>query len=200
MRVLGRDHRSDDLGAAAARPGAPAVTALPTSEPPRLRRVLGPIEVTASGVGIIVGAGIYASPLPQPRHHPPGARPRRARLGRRARHVSPARNELALARWRATRRRARRLPAAPTRQRGRRRQPRRRSAKGATPMTRLLTEHHTAEVHRGSRAAWLRAAVLGANDGLISTASLIVVAGRRTCRPAQVALRPRLRSTSRRAW
>jgi VIT1/CCC1 family predicted Fe2+/Mn2+ transporter len=67
-------------------------------------------------------------------------------------------------------------------------------------MTRLLTEHRTAEVHRGSRVAWLRAAVLGANDGLISTASLIVVAGRRTCRRAQVALRPRLRSTSRRVW
>lgn len=30
------------------------------------------------------------------------------------------------------------------------------------------------EHHRGGRAAWLRAAVLGANDGLISTASLIV--------------------------
>ena len=41
-------------------------------------------------------------------------------------------------------------------------------------MTRLLTGHRAAERHRGSRAAWLRAAVLGANDGLISTASLIV--------------------------
>ena len=41
-------------------------------------------------------------------------------------------------------------------------------------MTSLLTAHSSAEVHRGSRAAWLRAAVLGANDGLISTASLIV--------------------------
>lgn len=28
-------------------------------EQPRLRRVLGPVEVTASGVGIIIGAGIY---------------------------------------------------------------------------------------------------------------------------------------------
>ena len=35
------------------------MTALPTSDPPRLRRVLGPVEVTASGVGIIIGAGIY---------------------------------------------------------------------------------------------------------------------------------------------
>ena len=31
----------------------------PASDPPRLRRVLGPVEVTASGVGIIIGAGIY---------------------------------------------------------------------------------------------------------------------------------------------
>jgi VIT1/CCC1 family predicted Fe2+/Mn2+ transporter len=41
-------------------------------------------------------------------------------------------------------------------------------------MTRLLAAHVGAERHRGSRASWLRAAVLGANDGLISTASLIV--------------------------
>jgi VIT1/CCC1 family predicted Fe2+/Mn2+ transporter len=33
---------------------------------------------------------------------------------------------------------------------------------------------HGAERHFGTRAAWLRAAVLGANDGLISTASLVV--------------------------
>ena len=37
-----------------------------------------------------------------------------------------------------------------------------------------LPAHAATERHRGSRAAWLRAAVLGANDGLISTASLIV--------------------------
>src|ERR1700730_8569334 len=30
------------------------------------------------------------------------------------------------------------------------------------------------EVHRGDRSGWLRAAVLGANDGILSTASLIV--------------------------
>ena len=30
------------------------------------------------------------------------------------------------------------------------------------------------EAHRSGRAAWLRAAVLGANDGLVSTASLVV--------------------------
>src|SRR5947209_17881456 len=41
-------------------------------------------------------------------------------------------------------------------------------------MTRLLPDHLAAERHLGSRAAWLRAAVLGANDGLISTASLVV--------------------------
>ncbi|HET9732048.1 MAG TPA: VIT family protein [Acidimicrobiales bacterium] len=41
-------------------------------------------------------------------------------------------------------------------------------------MTRVLPDHLSAERHLGGRAAWLRAAVLGANDGLISTASLIV--------------------------
>jgi len=30
------------------------------------------------------------------------------------------------------------------------------------------------ESHRASRAGWLRAAVLGANDGIISTASLVL--------------------------
>src|SRR5512144_1720786 len=35
-------------------------------------------------------------------------------------------------------------------------------------------DHAAAERHMSGRAAWLRAAVLGANDGLISTASLIV--------------------------
>jgi VIT1/CCC1 family predicted Fe2+/Mn2+ transporter len=41
-------------------------------------------------------------------------------------------------------------------------------------MTRLLPDHLAAERHLSGRAAWLRAAVLGANDGLISTASLMV--------------------------
>jgi VIT1/CCC1 family predicted Fe2+/Mn2+ transporter len=41
-------------------------------------------------------------------------------------------------------------------------------------VTRLLSDHLAAERHLGGRAAWLRAAVLGANDGLISTASLVV--------------------------
>lgn len=40
-------------------------------------------------------------------------------------------------------------------------------------MTRPPHEHQP-ELHRGGRAAWLRAAVLGANDGLISTAALMV--------------------------
>lgn len=33
--------------------------------------------------------------------------------------------------------------------------------------------HHHEEDHRGPRAGWLRAAVLGANDGIVSTAALI---------------------------
>lgn len=41
-------------------------------------------------------------------------------------------------------------------------------------MTRGLPDHLAAERHLGGRAAWLRAAVLGANDGLISTASLMI--------------------------
>ncbi|MCB2063570.1 MAG: VIT1/CCC1 transporter family protein, partial [Novosphingobium sp.] len=34
--------------------------------------------------------------------------------------------------------------------------------------------HQHPEIHLVSRIGWLRAAVLGANDGIISTASLIV--------------------------
>ncbi len=50
-------------------------------------------------------------------------------------------------------------------------------------MTRPPTRHHGPERHRSGRAAWLRAGVLGANDGLISTASLIVgVAGASSAR------------------
>jgi vacuolar iron transporter family protein len=41
-------------------------------------------------------------------------------------------------------------------------------------MTRTIPDDVRAERHLGGRAAWLRAAVLGANDGLISTASLMV--------------------------
>jgi VIT1/CCC1 family predicted Fe2+/Mn2+ transporter len=34
--------------------------------------------------------------------------------------------------------------------------------------------HHAPERHRGNHAGWLRAAVLGANDGIVSTAALVV--------------------------
>jgi VIT1/CCC1 family predicted Fe2+/Mn2+ transporter len=34
--------------------------------------------------------------------------------------------------------------------------------------------HHHVETHKSHRAGWLRAAVLGANDGVVSTAALIV--------------------------
>lgn len=37
-----------------------------------------------------------------------------------------------------------------------------------------LSAAHRPEAHRGHRAAWLRAAVLGADDGIVSTASLMV--------------------------
>ncbi len=40
------------------------------------------------------------------------------------------------------------------------------------PITELAIPHH--ETHRTHRTGWLRAAVLGANDGAISTASLVV--------------------------
>ncbi len=43
----------------------------------------------------------------------------------------------------------------------------------ALPGARLRLMHHT-EQHRTQRIGWLRAAVLGANDGIVSTASLIV--------------------------
>src|SRR5687768_16784129 len=36
----------------------------------------------------------------------------------------------------------------------------------------MIKRHH--ERHRGERVGWLRAAVLGANDGIVSTASLLV--------------------------
>ena len=34
--------------------------------------------------------------------------------------------------------------------------------------------HPHKEAHKSQRAPWLRAAVLGANDGIVSTASLMV--------------------------
>lgn len=48
-----------------------------------------------------------------------------------------------------------------------------RATKGrSAPRRRGLPRH--LERHRGERAGWLRAAVLGANDGLVSTASLVL--------------------------
>jgi VIT1/CCC1 family predicted Fe2+/Mn2+ transporter len=38
----------------------------------------------------------------------------------------------------------------------------------------MSSHHHHHEQHRSGRAGWLRAAVLGANDGIVSTAALIV--------------------------
>jgi VIT1/CCC1 family predicted Fe2+/Mn2+ transporter len=42
------------------------------------------------------------------------------------------------------------------------------------------------EYHRVSRVGWLRAAVLGANDGIVSTASLIVGVAAAAARPADI--------------
>jgi VIT1/CCC1 family predicted Fe2+/Mn2+ transporter len=43
------------------------------------------------------------------------------------------------------------------------------------PRSRLPADHHHhSEDHRSYRAGWLRAAVLGANDGVVSTAALVV--------------------------
>ena len=41
------------------------------------------------------------------------------------------------------------------------------------PMPHTARRAHT-EGHRSDRIGWLRAAVLGANDGIVSTASLVV--------------------------
>lgn len=52
-------------------------------------------------------------------------------------------------------------------------------------MRHVSPSHVAPERHMGGRGAWLRAAVLGANDGLISTASLMVgVAGADSSRSA----------------
>jgi VIT1/CCC1 family predicted Fe2+/Mn2+ transporter len=44
----------------------------------------------------------------------------------------------------------------------------------STPGTSTPRTITQGELHRGGRTGWLRAAVLGANDGLISTSSLVV--------------------------
>jgi len=46
--------------------------------------------------------------------------------------------------------------------------------------------HLHTEAHRVDRIGWLRAAVLGANDGIISTASLIVGVAATANRPSDV--------------
>jgi len=57
------------------------------------------------------------------------------------------------------------------------------------PMKRTVMKprHHT-EGHRTSRIGWLRAAVLGANDGIVSTASLVVGVASAGATPATVML------------
>ena len=46
--------------------------------------------------------------------------------------------------------------------------------------------HLHPEYHRGDRVGWLRAAVLGANDGIISTASLIVGVAAASTKPSEI--------------
>ena len=46
--------------------------------------------------------------------------------------------------------------------------------------------HTHPELHRVERVGWLRAAVLGANDGIISTASLIVGVAAASTKPSEV--------------
>ena len=41
-------------------------------------------------------------------------------------------------------------------------------------MSRIRVDHRHRESHLVGRLGWLRAAVLGANDGIVSTASLIL--------------------------
>lgn len=53
-------------------------------------------------------------------------------------------------------------------------------------MAKLAKSHH--EAHRIDRIGWLRAAVLGANDGLISTSSLLVGVASANALPATVML------------
>src|SRR6185369_17251240 len=44
----------------------------------------------------------------------------------------------------------------------------------STLKTCLTFETRSPEIHRSGRIGWLRAAVLGANDGIVSTASLLI--------------------------
>jgi VIT1/CCC1 family predicted Fe2+/Mn2+ transporter len=47
-------------------------------------------------------------------------------------------------------------------------------ALAALTATVIMTMSAAPERHRGGRIGWLRAAVLGANDGIVSTASLLI--------------------------
>ena len=42
------------------------------------------------------------------------------------------------------------------------------------PVVESMLAHRQIERHRGERVGWLRAAVLGANDGILSTSSLVL--------------------------
>ena len=48
------------------------------------------------------------------------------------------------------------------------------TARQLGPQTRSRSPRRATEVHLSHRAGWLRAAVLGANDGIVSTASLVL--------------------------
>jgi vacuolar iron transporter family protein len=70
--------------------------------------------------------------------------------------------------------------------------PRRPSRAAATTGSNRPARHHRPEHHRVGRIGWLRASVLGANDGIVSTAALLVGvieggAGRATALTAGIA-------------
>ena len=48
--------------------------------------------------------------------------------------------------------------------------------------------HHHHEPHRSQHSGWLRASVLGANDGLISTSSLVLGMATAQAEPATILL------------
>lgn len=52
----------------------------------------------------------------------------------------------------------------------------------------MIARHRQLERHRTDRMGWLRAAVLGANDGIVSTASLVVGVAAASAAPGQVLL------------
>jgi vacuolar iron transporter family protein len=52
----------------------------------------------------------------------------------------------------------------------------------------MMARTHHKEWHRSDRIGWLRAAVLGANDGIVSTASLVVGVAAASAAPANVLL------------